>query len=335
MDVKYLSRFPFLPEAKNYVERLEIPLNSLVTSRAYERVRRNAQIRVLRALEKEKIQREPLDLNKIFSYIFSNLLVSHINDDYLIRRYALFEAKQAHSNLKGLSETKLLEIASSLGINARLNQDFLMYFKDFLELTNVLRNDPKYKLITHKMEKGYIELSKFEFSRILQEKIRLHIQSKLPIPVPEHISEELEKYAIPIKTRISRDKKRFEKEIYGRVSQYEFPPCIKSLISGISAGENISHMGRFTLVTFLLNVGMKKEEIISLFTKSLDFEEKKTLYQVEHISGIRGSGTVYSPPSCSTLKTFQLCIENTLCKGVKHPLTYYKRRMNASEKKIL
>ncbi|MFQ6050666.1 MAG: DNA primase regulatory subunit PriL [Candidatus Hydrothermarchaeota archaeon] len=335
MDERHLYRFPFIPEAKRYIERLDIPLDSLITSRAYEGIRRNAQIRLIRALERERIEKEPLDLNKLLSYIFSNLLVSHINDEYLIRRYALFEAKQAHIYLKSLNKEKLIEIASSLRVNARLNQDFLLYFVDFLELTNILRNDPKYKLIAHKMKKGYIELSKFEFCRILQEKIRFYIQSKLPIPIPEQISGELEKYALPIKKIISKNKKKFEKEIYGKVSPYGFPPCIKSLMSGINAGENISHMGRFALVTFLLNIGMKKEDIISIFTKSLDFEEKKTVYQVEHISGMRGSGTVYSPPACSTLKTFQLCMENDFCKGVKHPLTYYKRRMDASEKKIL
>ncbi|MEM1570427.1 MAG: hypothetical protein QXG56_06890, partial [Candidatus Bathyarchaeia archaeon] len=49
-------------------------------------------------------------------------------------------------------------------------------------------------------------------------------------------------------------------------------------------------------------------------------------YQVEHIAGLRGSRTKYTPPKCETLKTHGLCVEGgRFCRGVKHPLSYYRR----------
>lgn len=80
---------------------------------------------------------------------------------------------------------------------------------------------------------------------------------------------------------------------------------------------------------------MKPTDIVDLFRSSSDFNERMTRYQVEHIAGERGSGTKYIPPTCDTLRTHGLCLGmNDTCKGVRHPLTYYRVKTGTLKKKV-
>ena len=57
-----------------------------------------------------------------------------------------------------------------------------------------------------------------------------------------------------------------------------------------------------------------------------DFDPEKTRYQVEHIAG--ASGTEYRPPACDTMATYGNCPgEDELCRKIRHPLSYYERRL--------
>jgi DNA primase large subunit len=107
-----------------------------------------------------------------------------------------------------------------------------------------------------------------------------------------------------------------------------FPPCMKQLYDKAKSGRSISHISRFALTSFLINIGMSVEEVINLFRSSSDFNERLTRYQVEHIAGERGSRTKYLPPKCSVLRTHGVCVNsNETCKKVIHPLSYYRRKL--------
>jgi DNA primase large subunit len=119
----------------------------------------------------------------------------------------------------------------------------------------------------------------------------------------------------------------------GPIDVQSFPPCIKHYISDIRNGINLPHMGRFAMVSFLNKVGMKQEDIMSVFGTVPDFSARITEYQVKHIMGLI-SGIKYTPPKCETLRSNHLCYmgDDPLCadERVKHPLTYYtikKKRM--------
>jgi len=91
------------------------------------------------------------------------------------------------------------------------------------------------------------------------------------------------------------------------------------------------------LASFLIKVGMEPENIIDIFRKSSDFNEKLTRYQVNHISGSQGSQSEYLPPNCDSLRTHSVCRnpDNT-CRKIKHPLTYYmfkSRLLNKTKNK--
>ena len=107
----------------------------------------------------------------------------------------------------------------------------------------------------------------------------------------------------------------------------DMPPCIKNLLETLSSGGRLSHVGRFTLTSFLVNTGATEDEVMNFFKSASDFDERKTRYQVEHIAGRRGSRRKYTAPNCNTMRTHGLCVNpDALCATITHPLTYYRRK---------
>jgi DNA primase large subunit len=101
---------------------------------------------------------------------------------------------------------------------------------------------------------------------------------------------------------------------------------MKNILAAIQAGENVPHMGRFALVSFLNSLKLSTNDILKIFGSAPDYEEEKTRYQVEHISGVTSS-TSYSPPGCEKMHTYGICPGDEmddLCKKKRHPLSYYK-----------
>ena len=91
------------------------------------------------------------------------------------------------------------------------------------------------------------------------------------------------------------------------VVQAAFPPCINALYADAAQSHHLSHIGRFTLTSFLVNIGMTPEGLNEMFKTFSDYNERLTRYQIEHIAGERGSGTKYTCPQCSVLQTHGVC----------------------------
>ena len=61
-----------------------------------------------------------------------------------------------------------------------------------------------------------------------------------------------------------------------RFANDPFPPCIRLLYEKVKSGDQISYIERFTLISFLHNIGIKTEETIGLFSSSSGFNEKQS-----------------------------------------------------------
>jgi DNA primase large subunit len=112
----------------------------------------------------------------------------------------------------------------------------------------------------------------------------------------------------------------------GPIDDASFPPCMKTILTMMRAGENVPHTGRFAIVSFLHTIGMSADRIMELFSTAPDFDARKSEYQVRHITG-EISGTEYSPPECSTMKSYGICYNpDQLCQQewMTHPLKYYR-----------
>ena len=111
------------------------------------------------------------------------------------------------------------------------------------------------------------------------------------------------------------------------VVQGAFPPCINALYADAAQSHHLSHIGRFTLTSFLVNIGITPEGLNDMFKTFSDYNERLTRYQIEHIAGERGSGTKYTCPQCSVLQTHGVCKNrDETCRLIYHPLAYYKRK---------
>jgi DNA primase large subunit len=103
----------------------------------------------------------------------------------------------------------------------------------------------------------------------------------------------------------------------------DWPPCMQAIRYRIA---DASHKELFSFAAFLVNRGYTTEQILMMLAERPDFNERIARYQVEHIAGLRGSRTKYRPPSCQTMKSLGLCVEDgRLCpRGIKNPLDFRK-----------
>jgi DNA primase large subunit len=264
------------------------------------------------------------------------LLVVTINDDFLKRRYALAEAKRVDVLLQKEDDDKLAGIAeSSFGWNVRrltrkTNEpyDYSLSFVDYLKNAPGF-HDGKWKLVNRAVANGEVFLKKDELSRLLSEEVRKYVQKTLDsgpkTQLPPLFEQRLERINQILAQR--KDSTRLE-ELPKTAIIAAYPPCIKSLYDSLLAGRHLSHLGRFTLTSFLLSLGMDPEELLKLYTSISDFSESLTRYQIQHIAGQKGSGTKYTPPNCDTLRTHGICLgSDDLCPKVRHPLSYYRRKI--------
>jgi len=331
-----LAKYPFLPEANEYIKSLELTTTELPVPQL-EQILLRAETRVENAIRSTGVRDQiPKEDVEIPSFPIAIMMVAASGNSALKRRYALAEAKRISAFLKDEPPDKIVMIARNFNWNIRVikigvgepGYDFAINFVDFLKNAANIQ-DEKWKLVNRTMLNGEVYATRSEASRLLQEEIRRHIEEKLDTEVGL-LSES-------IMNRIDRLKNLFI-EMKGKIQAEEmpkevivdaFPPCIRELRNKALTGQHISHIGRFALTSFLISSGMTVENVVECFRPATDFSEKMTRYQVEHIAGTRGSRTKYTPPKCDTLRTHGVCPGmDEICRHkVRHPLGYYQRRI--------
>ncbi len=329
-----LAKYPFLKETAEYIKPLDLQIDDL-RSVGMDQLLKRAEERVNEAIEYRVVTRDrkKLDL-EILSFPVAILLVVATENSLIKKRYALAEAKQASSDLALEPKEKILKIAADFDWRIMLTAkessespaEFTVHFTDYLRNTSHL-HDKKWKLTNSILSKGNIYLNKKDVARLLQEEIRRRIEkrleAKLPNPPPEIVL-----VAERIKKLAAEKLGQGEMEEFPKVViQAAFPPCINALYADAAQAHHLSHIGRFTLTSFLVNIGMTPEAVNELFKTFSDYNERLTRYQIEHIAGERGSGTRYTSPQCSVLQTHGVCKNrDDLCRRIYHPLGYYKRK---------
>ena len=332
-----LAGYPFLKETADYVKELDLKIEDLVTpafAGVFERAEERVEEAILYTLTGRKQRNAEIE---ILSFPVAILLVMATGDQFIKKRYALAEAKQAYEDMKQESKEKIMAIARNFGWQLKPNDrseiqfEFSLNFVDYVKNTTHLR-DGRWKLVNRLLSGGKVYVTRNEATRLLSEEVRMHIEKRLEVkerpafpPAVCEVAEKIKKLALE---RIGKaEMEGFPKAMV----QTAFPPCIEALYQAFTSGRHLSHVGRFTLTSFLVNVGMPSEKVIELFRNFSDFNERMTRYQVEHIAGEKGSRTRYIPPKCDTLKTHGVCLgPDELCEKVRHPLAYYRRRLRGS-----
>ncbi|OUJ18744.1 Eukaryotic-type DNA primase large subunit PRI2 [Methanonatronarchaeum thermophilum] len=330
-----LAKYPFLPEAQEYVREAGFDINSLIEKPAYSSERQYAVKRIKNAINNNHQPKTTENHIELLSYPISRLIVSCINDHYLTNKIALHESKKFHKRLKTENNETIKQIAQALNIKTQQLQNkkkYKIHFTDYLKQTQKI-NEKKWKLINQQIKKGNVTLNKKDFTRLLQESIRTKILKELPLNVPEKICQNLKKQTKEIEKNLQKKKNQITINKNLPIKEKNYPPCIQNLITRTKKGENLSHTDRFTLVSFLINIGMTPKEVLNVFKTSPDYDEERTRYQVQHIAG-REKTKEYTPPSCKTMKTYNICPEpKGMCEKVSHPLGYYRWKTKTNKQK--
>ena len=327
-----LARFPFLKEASDHIKSLNLTIDSILESIAYRTAWERGKQRIKEALEFGEIRdpgftSEAENINELLSYVISRIIVSAIADAYLVRRYALAEAVFMYNGLKEKDARFVSKVAEQFDLEPeKIDADNIeLGVIKYLRFSTAIRA-PEYKLVNRNLKSGLVILSKRELARLVQEAFRFKIQSEMPIEIDPELLKRLKPKIKDLNELVNSKKQKYEVTDLGKVSIIRFPPCMKQLLGMTQAGENVPHVGRFGLASFLHHIGLSSEQILGLFSTSPDFDTEKARYQIEHITG-KISGTEYTPPSCDTMKSNSICYHpDSVCKRtwMNHPLTYYK-----------
>ena len=329
VELGVLAKYPFLREASAYIRSEGVSLEEVLAEPAYARARAAGKARVLEALERgPDVKRVAVvaadQLSQLLAYPVSRILVSALEDTYLIRRFALREAIAAEEWLREDSDDMVLHVAAQLSLDLRREDGgFRLHFSDFLRFTNTMR-EPPWKLINQQVDRGFVQLRREKALRVLRNAIQRHIEEGLPLPVNDDILTSFRRDLAEIRGLLEAKKATFKAEDIGKVSITRFPPCMYNLLAQIQNHENVPHMGRFAIVAFLHHIGLSNEEIFRVFGDVPDFAADVTKYQIDHITGT-SSPTEYTPPECSTMKSYGICPgPDRICLRIKHPLSYYR-----------
>jgi DNA primase large subunit len=308
------AKYPFLSSATPLLRIYHI-------TKLPQEVRARAQERVLEAIERgEKGVLPKLDNPwvELLSFPLSRALVLYVDDDWLRRRWALAEAARVERLLYSESDELLLYAINDLGLKTKRTEDgkWVMHFSQYLHLARRLAIESRWKLVNRLVDKGLVTLTRPEVIRLVREWLYDSFTQTKPLPTNWHPEE-----SKVIKEALQR---RAAKTVAPAPSK-EWAPCMVALRNSVA---DASHFGLFALAAYMANKGYEVKEIVDVLRVRSDFDEKIARYQVEHIAGQRGSHIKYRPPSCLTIKTHGLCIEDGKhCPyNIKNPLQYTNRQ---------
>lgn len=277
-----------------------------------------------------------------------------LNDKRLASRIAYAYSRGSRKRLVEESVEDILTICRAIGFDVSLPnvhprivtgllrksviyvaKPFAIPLKQYIKLTSIkLAKDARYSLSNQIVDKGFVYVDRNMLNRLIEEKIYYHILE---------IYDKIEFNTFKLRSFMEEFKKVLEEKGWFKKYTSEsapsngvstekpiyrpdaLPPCIARSVEKLNAGENLSHHERFTIASFFVWVGMGVEEVLNLFRRTPDFNERIARYQVEHIAGLRGSRKKYLPYNCDSLKSLGICPINDYCVvKLKNPLSVYK-----------
>ncbi len=332
-----IAKYPFLADAGQYLKDKGFTLEQFgndpdlkqLIDKAFERIQVAADGKIYKSdLIADQVSKEAALPREVFSFLLAIVLLKLSGMHTLIKRFALAEARRAEKylekDLANISDESKKELAIriiddlfSVQIE-KLDDYFVIPVSDYLK-HSINFHEREWKLINRHVENGQVFLTPHETVRLIRKELGTYINSKIinaktPTMIPGFESS--------VNKLVSLSKKF----ITFTVTTGEYPPCIKHAIEELEKGENLPHSGRFMLGTFLLSKGQSVEQIAPLFKNAPDYNERVTLYQLNHLAGTSGSATKYICPSCEKLKTQDLCFAIPECNNIINPLQFGKKR---------
>ncbi len=246
------------------------------------------------------------------AYPIAKLILYHLKNPFLQNKFAdMFASFLDKDNEIHYS------ILEDFAINYTKEKDTTI-----LPLCDYLKTNFKYaeKLVNINLDKGEVFLDKNETRRYIKGLVFNKV-----FPLPENNYSTAKKAAKELSSylkRLDKEKRKYLKDdsfssfsskTKMKISNY--PPCMSKLFADLKEGKKLSHMGHFSLASFLKAVGWKKEDVLNIYKQRPDYNEKIADYQLSRIWE-----KDIAPPSCEKLKAYNLCPGDC---GKTHPLKKY------------
>jgi DNA primase large subunit len=331
-----MAKYPFLADSGAYLKEQGFTIEQfgndpdlkLIIDKAYDRIKTAADGGIYKS---ELIDNQALNDSilprEVFSFLIAVILLKLSGMNTLIKRFALAESRLAEKYLEkdlGNASRSREELAKQIiselfGVELnKVEQDFTIPIENYV-IHSVHFHEREWKLVNRRVEDGKVFLTTHETVRLIRRALSNYITTKIQsTPSPPMMAgfEESVKNLISMSQKFST----------APVTSTEYPPCIKHAIQVLEKGENLPHSGRFMIATFLLSRGQSVSQIAPIFKNAPDYNEKITLYQLNHLAGLSGSTTKYVCPSCDKLKSQNLCFAIPDCNNIINPLQFKSQK---------
>lgn len=309
-DLQFAARYPFTDAAKSMLSGRAVSISFDVMERA--------ERRVAEALERENIPTlysdDPQRLeNELLSYPVAKMIVSSMDRTFL-GKFINAEVRRATNYIRE-SENDWQRLAKEFGIAVRSSGIDVKA----VDVKSYLRYMPKYaecSLVNQNIDRGFVILDIGRFLLLLNEAARTAVSAGMPIQ-PSLIPKELKTDVSEVASRLEeRFRSKVQKKTYQPTSG-EIAPCMKVIMENLRTGQDVPHVGRWALATYLMKKGFDIDAIVGIFSGAPNFNEKTTKYQLAFIQK-----KDYSVPLCANLDSYGICVAKC---GTKSPLQYGSR----------
>ena len=340
---KDLAKYPFLKEAFSYVVKYDFKLEDL-DSRDYLHLIDKATEKIEQYLFSGRCEyqinysktHEIIVQEEVVIFLISLLLVKSISIQAVTKKFALLESMRFEKYLISDLNTanrddktiklilyKIFEDLFSTKI--MLEVDIYNFYK--IRITDYLDHpiafqEKEWNLVNRTLHNGFVYLDGAEIVRLFRNELYLLIIDRIHKMSIDRIPDTIMAISKSIKKRWEQMHPSNSVLVYNAVT----PPCIQHIYDKISKGENLPHPARLLLGTFLIYSNKTLEEMLDLFKRLPDFDEKITRYQLEHLAGKKGSSKRYYVPSCEKIKLENLCYETSICQGISNPVQLVRKK---------
>lgn len=343
-QLQYARKYPFSAPARQAVKQLAPDLNAIDSKHMelaldWVDVLGSSTPQTKRTFVENHVRQKDLSYSEFLSrdivvFPLVKIILSYLRRPVLYERFASLVGDLSFEYLVNEKEkvSTLIELASELNLKVDVQIEgntpsFSVPISSYLSFP---LKDAQLHLVNQSVDHGHVKLGTNAACRWLAEGIHSHVLRSLPMDV-KGLPLSFSQLANQATQRLQALHVQESKSLSNGVVLSAFPPCMEKLYGEITSGVNISHMARFDLATFLINIQMPHEDIVSVYAKASNYDERVTRYHLDNLSG-KSSGKQYSMPACSKVREHGFCISRTC--NVSHPLQFYRREVDhpASQK---
>lgn len=354
MDPHY-ARYPFFDGARAAVGEADISPATLVVEDA-PAVERGVE-RVERALMEGTVAAEEprrwSDREELLSYPIARILVSLVDVPAAVEKYAAAEASTAYDRFRadfesdddGLRSTN----SGTVSLDGVLREfdlsDDVRPERPDADDRRRGRRDPthywvgvgayltlsaadwgeRWRLVNRELADGEVRVTADELHRLLEEAVRRRVADGLPFEVRgsaagDEIADALEAEVASLRDLLNDHDAAGRTEVEAVVPGL-FPPCMKALVQRAREDESLPAHSEFSVVAFLVALGMDATEVTTLLDADGETAERIAT-RVEYLAETEGSQ--FAPPSCASMQSYGDCVNrDERCETISHPLSYY------------